>query len=55
MGPSTIVKPVTILPNIIELAYYSNCVLPAYAMEAVIGQLISNETVWRLLKIVVSY
>jgi len=36
-GQTALIRPVTKLPNIIELAYYSNCVLPAYAMEGVIG------------------
>lgn len=37
-GPTYFVRPVTILPNVIELAYYSNCVFPAYSLEAVIGK-----------------
>ncbi|CAL8077476.1 unnamed protein product [Orchesella dallaii] len=36
-GQSALIRPVIKLPNIIELAYYSNCVLPAYSLEAVIG------------------
>lgn len=34
---SKFLRPVTGLPNVIELSYYSNCLLPIYAMEAVIG------------------
>ncbi|ODN06204.1 Glycerol-3-phosphate acyltransferase 1, mitochondrial [Orchesella cincta] len=40
-GQSALIRPVTKLPNIIELAYYSNCVLPAYALEAVIATSVS--------------
>lgn len=48
LGPSLIrveykngkkfLSPVTELPNVIELSYYSNCVLPVYALEAVVGK-----------------
>uniref|UniRef100_A0A0A9Z0H8 Glycerol-3-phosphate acyltransferase 1, mitochondrial n=2 Tax=Lygus hesperus TaxID=30085 RepID=A0A0A9Z0H8_LYGHE len=31
------VKPVTILPNVIELSYYANAVLPHFALESVVG------------------
>ncbi|OXA44180.1 glycerol-3-phosphate acyltransferase 1, mitochondrial [Folsomia candida] len=34
---SKFLRPVTGLPNVIELSYYSNCLLPIYAMEAVIA------------------
>jgi len=33
-----VLRPVSSLPNVIELSYYSNCVLPIYAMEAVVGK-----------------
>ncbi|CAB0011036.1 unnamed protein product, partial [Nesidiocoris tenuis] len=31
------IKPVTILPNVIELSYYSNAVLPHFAIESVLA------------------
>ncbi|KAF6209612.1 hypothetical protein GE061_015360 [Apolygus lucorum] len=31
------VKPVTILPNVIELSYYANAILPHFALESVLG------------------
>ena len=38
-APTQIVlKPVTIVPNVIDLSYYSTCVIPIFAMEAVIGK-----------------
>jgi hypothetical protein len=49
MGPSVIrieykngkkfLRPITDPTNVIELSYYSNCVLPIYALEAVVGEL----------------
>lgn len=33
-----IVKPVTLLPNVIELSYYSNGLLSHFAVEAALGQ-----------------
>ncbi|XP_014253153.1 glycerol-3-phosphate acyltransferase 1, mitochondrial isoform X2 [Cimex lectularius] len=32
------IKPVTLLPNIIELAYYNNTLLPHFALEGIIGR-----------------
>ncbi|XP_071441819.1 glycerol-3-phosphate acyltransferase 1, mitochondrial isoform X2 [Hetaerina americana] len=42
-----IVHPVTILPNVIELAYYSHCLLPVFALDSAImralGSLLAEE------------
>ncbi|XP_035780299.1 glycerol-3-phosphate acyltransferase 1, mitochondrial-like isoform X2 [Anopheles albimanus] len=32
----TFIKPVTMIPNVIELSYYSNCLLPHFALESII-------------------
>lgn len=39
-----IVKPITMLPNIIELSYYSNGMLQHYALRSVIALAIENTT-----------
>ncbi|XP_046667769.1 glycerol-3-phosphate acyltransferase 1, mitochondrial isoform X4 [Homalodisca vitripennis] len=36
-GSGVVVTPVTILPNVIELQYYSNGLMPHFVLEAVIG------------------
>ena len=33
-----LVKPITILPNVIELNYYASAVAPIFAVDAVIGE-----------------
>lgn len=35
-GVQTFIKPVTMIPNVIELYYYANTVVPYYALESVI-------------------
>uniref|UniRef100_A0A336MYD6 CSON009880 protein n=1 Tax=Culicoides sonorensis TaxID=179676 RepID=A0A336MYD6_CULSO len=35
-GVQTFIKPVTMIPNVIELYYYANTVVPFYALESVI-------------------
>ncbi|XP_073969574.1 glycerol-3-phosphate acyltransferase mino isoform X2 [Rhodnius prolixus] len=37
---SLFLKPVTIVPNVIELAYYSNTLLPHFALDGVLGRVI---------------
>ncbi|XP_025834575.1 probable glycerol-3-phosphate acyltransferase, mitochondrial, partial [Agrilus planipennis] len=37
-----IIKPVSMLPNVIELAYYSNVVLPYYALQSVVALALNN-------------
>lgn len=36
------IRPVTMLPNVIELSYYSNCVLPHFILEAVVATSIKS-------------
>ncbi|XP_075238224.1 glycerol-3-phosphate acyltransferase mino isoform X2 [Lycorma delicatula] len=31
------IRPITMLPNVIELSYYSNCVIPHFILEAVVA------------------
>ncbi|KAL1138084.1 hypothetical protein AAG570_009779 [Ranatra chinensis] len=35
-----VIKPVTVLPNVIELAYYSNTLLPHFVLEGIVGSTI---------------
>ena len=35
-GAQTFIKPVTIVPNVIELSYYSNAVIPHFALESIV-------------------
>ncbi|XP_053671320.1 glycerol-3-phosphate acyltransferase 1, mitochondrial [Anopheles nili] len=32
----TFIKPVVMIPNVIELSYYSNCLLPHFALESIV-------------------
>lgn len=34
----TIIRPVSILPNVIELSYYSNTVLTCFVMDSIVGK-----------------
>jgi glycerol-3-phosphate O-acyltransferase 1/2 len=35
-GAQTFIRPVTIIPNVIELSYYSNAVVPHFALESIV-------------------
>lgn len=37
-GDEIIIKPVLIQPNVIELSYYGNCLLPYFAMQSIVGK-----------------
>lgn len=37
----TAIRPVSILPNVIELSYYSNTMLLYYIMDSVVGKIIN--------------
>lgn len=36
------IRPISMLPNVIELSYYSNSMLPHYVMESAVGKRISR-------------
>ncbi|CAG7731749.1 unnamed protein product [Allacma fusca] len=50
-GSSTqvVLRPVTLVPNVIDLSYYSTCVLPIYALESVIATSILSLTTGNIL------
>lgn len=39
-GAEPFYKPVTLLPNVIELNYYANALLPVFVLDAVVGMAI---------------
>ncbi|XP_063704039.1 glycerol-3-phosphate acyltransferase 1, mitochondrial isoform X2 [Culicoides brevitarsis] len=41
-GGQTFIRPVTIIPNVIELYYYANTVVPFYALDSVIVTVANN-------------
>lgn len=43
----TAIRPVSILPNVIELSYYSNSMLVHYVLDSVVGKCTSSETFHR--------
>lgn len=43
------IRPVSILPNVIELQYYSNTVLLYYVMDSIIGKIKNAQSASRLI------
>lgn len=37
-GTEVVIKPITLLPNIIELSYYASALSPVFALDAIVGE-----------------
>lgn len=37
-GTEVVIKPITLLPNIIELSYYASALSPVFALDAIVGK-----------------